>query len=499
MATITISYSNLQHAVSETNKLASSISNYSGQIQSTVINKLHNLPGSDDRGYISAAESEAQRKIDELSKKRDSALNFKKDLEAFITSARDADNDVAKEIKTIGNATVGKRSGWQKVGDWLYNTFCVDLINANPVVQAISNVVKGVWRKVGSVIEDVHIWFKYKGGKYVWNTIKVVVGAIAAGAALIVSIATAGTALAVAAAVASAVVFVIALVNGAVSIYNNRKASALYKEGKLGQARYYGSIESVSDAVGKYDMGDSKTNNAWKWTGNTIDAVDSICKVIIAINGIANIGGITDPETGKITGYSWEQAKENIKKAFGFKTQRYSIDKKSGKAIKYNGEKSGYKVGDRWSLKNMFNSRKDGPDKQYIRKYLGFGSTDSAFYNKNIISGMSRNPDNTIQHVAKLYSKLNPLSKVSKAILDTGSVIDGTISKIESVSKIKQGVDTIFNSNESAWEKAKSGISVIKKISSNAGFLKPFKTLGTITGFFAEGTNSIDVVMQFAN
>lgn len=503
MGTISISYSALHNAVTQTGNLSTALATYNSQISSTVDAKLQSLTSNDDKGYVSAAELKASAKMTTMSNKSTRAATFKQTLDDFVTLAQDADEKTASNIATLGEAVVGKRTIWQQAGDWIYNTFCVELVNAVPAISAIANAVKGAWRKAGSVMEDIHTWFKYKAGKYVWNGIKIVVGVVAAIAAAVVAVVAViggGTVLAICAAVAAVVLAVIAIVNGAIGIYNNIKAKKQYDEGKLGQSRYYGSIEGLSDAVSKYDMGDEGTNKGWKIFGNVVDDVELGCEVVVAINGIANIGGVKDPETGKITGYSWDEAKKNIKKSLGFKRQRYSIDPQTGKAVAYDGAKSGYKVGDRWSFKNLFSSRQDGTGKQYFRNYLGFGSTDSAFYNSNVISGMAKNPSNTTQTVQKLFGQLKPWQKVTKTVLDTNVVINTTIGRFEKFEKINTGVQTAFDGQKSTWERVKGGFSALNAFNSNMNFTKGFGNAGKTTGLIDKSEKTVETIwLQFAN
>ena len=504
MGTISIIYSSLHNAVAQTNSLSNALSTYKSKISSTVDSKFSTLASSGDKnGYISAAEQKASQKMTTMTNKSTKAATFKNNLDDFVTLAEEADKNTADNIQTLGDAVVGKRTIWQKAGDWIYNTFCVELVNKVPVVSAIANVIKGAWRKASSVMEDVHTWFKYKAGKYVWNAIKIVVGVVAAIAAAVVAVVAiigGGTVLAICAAVAAVVLAVIAIVNGAIGIYNNIKAKKQYDEGKLGQSRYYGSIEGLSDAVSKYDMGDEGANKGWKFFGNAVDDVELVCEIVVAVEGIANIGSVKSPETGKVTGYSWDEAKKNIKKSLGFKRQRYSIDPDTGKAIKYNGEKSGYKVGDRWSFKNLFSSRQDGTGKQYFRKYLGFGTTDSVFYNSNVISGMAQNPSNTTQTVSKLFGQLKPWQKVTKTFFDVNGVVNNTIGRVGKFEKMTSGVQTAFDNQQSTWERVKGGFSAVNSFNSNMNFTKGFGNLGKVTGFVDKTEKTGETIwLQFAN
>lgn len=444
MGTISITYSNLERAVSQTKSLSRNLTDYHSQITSTVVNKMSSLPGTDSRGYISAAESYASSKIRQLSTKATEASDFASSLDKFVDLARDADETTADNISTIGSAVVGKRTFWEKVGDWIYETFCVDLVNSVPIIGAIANAVKWVGNKVGNLLEGAYNWFKYKGGKYIWNGLKVVAGVIAAVAAAFVAVTgvlTGGTVLAVLAAIASVVVAVIAVVNGAFAAYNLIKAGGHYMNGEIGQARYYGEIDGFSDAVDKYDLGDAGDNARWETAGKIVDTTELACSIVIAVNGVANLFGVKSPITGKVTKYKFNKETfiKNVKENLGIKRKRYSIGP-DGKAIEYNGQSSGYKVGERWSFKDFISSRKDGTGKQYLKDYLGFGATDKAFYNKNVIPSMAKNPNNTVQTVDKLFDQLSDGKKVMKTILDGGSVVDKIMNRLEDVDKIRNGI-----------------------------------------------------------
>lgn len=495
MGTISITYSSLHNAVAQTNSLSNALSTYQSQISSTVDSKLASLASSGDKnGYISAAEQKASQKMTTMTNKSTKAATFKKKLDDFVTLAEEADKNTAANIQTLGDAVVGKRTVWQQAGDWIYNTFCVELVNKVPFVSAIANVIKGAWRKASSLMEDIHTWFKYKDGKYFWNGFKIAISAIAAVAAAVVAvvaIAAAGTVgalvLAITAAVASVVLAIIAIVNGAIGIYQNYKAKKQYDEGKLGQSRYYGSIEKYSDYAKKYDLGDKRQNERGKTAGTHMDRLQAGCEVIVAITGIINLGAVKDPSTGKISRYSFDEAKKTIKRSFGFKTQRYSIDPNTGKAIKYDGAKSGYKVGDRWSFKNLFSSRQDGTGKQYIRNYLGFGATDSAFYNSHVIEGMAKNPAKTTQSVSKLFGQLKPWQKVTKTVLDTGSALNSTVGRFDKIGKFTTGVQTVFDNQQSPWDRVKGAITATNSFNSNMNFGKAFGNAGKATGLLDKG------------
>lgn len=495
MATIAISYSCLSTAASDARNISSRMDSYGSKITSAVTNKFNSLSGSDDYGYISAASRYASQKISNLSSQSSKASSFASRLDDFVTKAKQADKNVASNIKSTGQSYVGKRSFWQKVGDWLYNTFCVDLANSNALTKLIGNCLKSIADKASDVVGDIVNWFKYKDGKYVWNIVTAIAGVVAACVSAVVAVAaivTSGAVLAIvlsiAAAVASVIVLGITIINAAFSIDNNAKALQIYhdhEEGEtanIGQARYYGNIEGFSDAMKKYDMGDAQANQNWETAGTVVDNIETVCEIIIAINGFANLGGVKDATTGKVTSYDFskENIWKNIKADFGWSEsrKRKSVDPSTGKLIDYNGEKSGYKVVDvdTWSLSDMFEYRKNGKSgdtfTNALGKYLGFGKTDSLYYSYD--NGFS--PDNVLTLKEK-FDRLSTGQQVTKTILDTGSVVSKVTSRLEDIDALVTTMKKGFTEENDLFSTAKKVISTLDFSSAASDLnkvIKPF-------------------------
>ena len=463
MGTISISYSELNDAVSETGKLCKALNDYQSAISRTVLGETGKLVGNDDKGYINTAEERARRKISELGANSSEIGTFKKSLSEFVSIAKDADASVAKDINTVASGYIKKRNFFQKIGDAIYNFCCVDLANIVPVLSFISDVIKSGWRRLEKGFESIKNWFKYKAGKYILNEILSFVGFVAAAVTAVVSLVTAGTALAIAAAIASVVVAVIAGINCVFSCLNNQKAYDEYNAGNLGYSRYHGSISSMSDAIDKYDLGGKRINKIARGIGDFVNATEKTCKVLIAINGVANLGGVKD-ENGIVRGYSRDAFKKNMKELFGIKTSkfRYSIDPKTNNPIPYDGAESGYHyaVEEKWSFKNLFSGRKNGTSKQYVYKFFGGGASDDFIYNKHFISNMSMDPGKTVQTTKNLFGQLTGTQKTFKVIADTAGVIDKTKSRIDSIRTIRGTTETVFDKAPRTWDKVKATFSL---------------------------------------
>ena len=149
--------------------------------------------------------------------------------------------------------------------------------------------------------------------------------------------------------------------------------------------------------------------------------------------------------------------------SFGFKKRRYTIGTDGSKIFGQSWTKgdSGYHVGYHWEPKNLFSSGKNG--RGALEKYLGFGKTDSFFYDsKSTVS------------TAKQFQKLGTGGKAAKTILDGGSVISTLMKRAEDAdtiySSIKNGLTT-----ENTWDTVKSSCSMMNflKLADDFDFTTP--------------------------
>ena len=471
-ATVAIYLKNLSYSLNSASSADGKLEDYSDDIQNKVFNKLSNLPGSDPQGYIAGAITSSSSKIGELTGYRTRITELKTKVDTLITDAKAADDKVAKNVKTTASKYVGKRTWYEKVGDWLYNTFCVDFMNSNPVTKFIGDVASWVGSRMSGVCADVYNWFKYKDGKYVWNLIKTGVGVVAAAigavaAVAAVSFATPIVAIVTIAAAAAAVVLLgIAMFNSFYSVKENASALDYYKDGEIGRARYHGNVNSFSEYNKKTDRGGEETNNKWKKAGDIVDGVETAAEVVSIVTGVISLGAHKSAVDGKVDRYSFKDFKHNVKESFGFSRERYILDENGkktfwsdmkgsdGKALpKSQKPKSGYKVGYKHSFSKMFNG---------TSKYFGGGKTDIIFFGTK---------PSKASHAYKM-AKLTKGQRVLKRSLETINIANKTMDRVEKVDKLlnvrKTGID-----KNNAWSLFKAG-------SSTFDFIKPigdFKTL----------------------
>ena len=188
MSEIYIKYSSLENAITCSSKVRNRIDDYSDKIGKVINKKASKFPGSDSRGYVQSAANLANQKVTQLTTKKEYFSNFEKTAQNIIDVAKSVDSTVSRKISTITESYIEDRKWYETAGDWIYNTFCIDLVNQSSLVRDLVDGIKWVNDKVGNVIENIHEWFKYGDGQYVWKIAASAVGAVAAVAGAVAAI-----------------------------------------------------------------------------------------------------------------------------------------------------------------------------------------------------------------------------------------------------------------------------------------------------------------------
>ncbi len=340
MSQIYIRYKDLEDSVSASEKARKEIDQYIKEIDKSIKNKISDLPGSDPKGYTNTAWRLAAAKAKKLEEHRSSLSNYERTANDFISAAKRTDKDVSSQMKMICSNYVGKQGLLRRIGNGLYNFFCVDIPNKFTVIRKVMDFTKKAWSWVGDhIIEPVYNWFKYGDGKYIWNIAMAVVGTIAAVAGAIAAIAaipfTGGLSIslviACVGALAASVGAVITAVNSVSKIKSNAKALSLSGnifngyDGDPGAARYYGNISTLHQEWSKTDMGDADTNAKYEHWGNVIDTTKTVADITAVVCSFAKLGNVYDYRykdvNQHIKGYDlhWSNIKRNIMHDMGFK------------------------------------------------------------------------------------------------------------------------------------------------------------------------------------
>lgn len=463
MGKVTITYSKIKDAAKEAQSAANYYEDFSSELSNKVYNKLSISYGSDSRGYISSARNTVYNKVKDLNSKKKkysdlskSLYDLKERVQGYETSAKNAVARIATDELELKN-----RKWYQKVGDWIYGTICVDLLNTNPITRGLGNIIKSGLDYFDYGFDKAIDWFKHGNGKYVLNIALSVLGDIAAIAGTIsaialcaaATVATGGVAAPLLiAAIASGIGTVMTIVDSGFSIYNNYKALKISRESDdPGRARYYGNIDGVNSAIGKYDMGGETANKVWSGIGTAYDVTHTAADVTAVVAGSVGSAGLTETVTKTSSGktiktYSYDKSKikGNLKNTtlekIGFRKQRGTGEYK-------------------FNVKNLFSTKK--PTKT------------SALGQKDLIE------DRVLR---KKYGNRNSFARKK---LESIKSIEKIVKKPGKIKSIIDNSSKVVSPNTNAYDKTKSVVKIITNTSDISGkkwrIVSPLKDVdGTI-------------------
>ena len=301
MGKITIDYSEINSAAKKARSTSGYFEDFEEELEKKVSKKLSGLPGSDSNGNIGNAKSVVSSKIKELREKKKYYSDLASSLEKLADNIEYEEKSVVTDVRYVATDALelNRQSKWQAFCQWAYGTFCVDMLNWNPVTRFIGNgIKKGLdWvQEKGTKIVD---WFKHGEGKYYLGIALdalAVVGAIAGTvAAIALAVATGGAAAPlVVAAIASTIGTVMTMVDSGFSIYNKVKALKVEQEtGDPGRARYYGNISGVSDTIDKTDMGGKTANDVCGVVGTGYDVIHVAADITAVVSGTIGAAGLS--------------------------------------------------------------------------------------------------------------------------------------------------------------------------------------------------------------
>lgn len=329
MGKITIDYSEINSAAKKARSASGYFEDFEEELEKKVSKKLSDLPGSDSKGNIENAKSIVSSKIKELREKKKYYSDLASSLEKLADNIEYEEKSVVTDVRYIATEALelNRQNKWQAFCQWAYGTFCVDMLNWNPVTRFIGDgIKKGLdWiQEKGTKIVD---WFKHGEGKYylgiALDALAVVGAIVGTIGAIALAVGTGGAAAPlVVAAVASAIGTVMTVVDSGISIYNKHKALKVEQEtGDPGRARYYGNISGVNDTIDKTDMGGKTANDVWGVVGTGYDVVHVAADVTSFVAGSYGKAGLSGTivknadgkNIGRIYAYDPNKAKSNIK------------------------------------------------------------------------------------------------------------------------------------------------------------------------------------------
>ena len=308
MSEVRLVYGFLEDTVDYASKVRTKIDDYITNIGKVINTPISNLSGSDTYGYAQSAAELATQKTSELLTKKTYFDNLESSLNNVISTAKSVDSTVENNISSIAECYIEKRKWYEAAGDWIYNTFCVDLANHFSLVRDFVDGLKWVVDKVGNVLHIVHDWFKYGDGKYIWKITTAFVGAVVAVSGAIAAFCTipfsGGLSIPLVIGcigfAATTIGAIITVGNSLSTIYTSGKALTLSgnifddDDGNPGAARYYGSASKMSEVFDKFDLGDKNTNDGLKTAGKIIDTTKVVADTTAFVCNIASLGNVKD-------------------------------------------------------------------------------------------------------------------------------------------------------------------------------------------------------------
>lgn len=471
MSQISLSYKSLELLAENSRRTSIAINTYISSIDSNTKSPCGSVSGPDDTANVSSASSLAQSKMNELLDAKKHYDSFAKNVDELAEFAKSKDKAVSDRIEELADKYVGPRKWYQKAGDWIYDTFCVDTRNmgiVGKIISDIQQIQRWTVRKDFNRVRQIKDWFKYGDGKYVLEIGKAIVCAVVAVAGCIAAIAaipfsggaTIPIVIGMIGAIATCVGTLITLVDTGYKIYGNGKALSksgnIFKDGDgdEGVARYYGNIGKYSDYTKRRDYGGEKENKKAELNGQRVDTIHAGADVVASACDILSLGNIrvysnTQVKSGKLNQYPINKSKNGTFK-FGNKvkkTKGYDLSKEN--VLKNIRREIGLNVkGDKWisppTLKNTI-IKNDKISKYTIilkngKKIIPSAGTLKVFNIANSLDNINKvgtlkdtilNLDGSkgvysiFKDIEKVAGKFKPISAIDKfAIKPTTRVID---------------------------------------------------------------------------
>lgn len=433
MGKVSITYSKIKDASKSAQKASDYYEDFSSELSKSVYNKLNINYGSDSKGYIHNAKNVVSNKVKDLNSKKKKYADLSTSLYNLKTTVENCESNAKKSVTKIATdeLELKNRKWYQKVGDWIYGTVCVDIINSNPITKGLGNIIKSGLDYVDYGFDKAVDWFKHGDGKYYLNITLSVLGDIAAIAGTISAIALCAGATAVSggaatplliAAIASGIGTVMTVVDSGFSIYNNIKALKISKNSSdPGRARYYGDIDGVSSSIGKYDMGGKKANKIWGYVGTGYDVTHTAADVTAVVTGSVGAAGLSETKVVDASG-------------------RVSID------VKYDPSKVKTNYGN--YIKEKFGMRQIDGKWKFDAKYAFKKDTVGTTKRIDILKGKAtRDGLGMSQKQYKTYKKVEKIIKTPKKIkgkVDNVEKITHVISKKDDVNNIKDAYKKVI-------------------------------------------------------
>lgn len=363
MSEVVLKYSEIEDARDRARNIYSELDDYKEAIQKHIISGLKDLPGTDSSNYISTAVSLAYKKCNELTSLQEDFSSLKKQLNNLVSEAKLADDTVKHRVNQIAEDNLEREGFWQKIGNGIYNLFCVEIPDSFSGLEFFDGIIDGM-RKAGNSVDHwienkILRYFNTGDGQYIRNMIsacaKVVIaaGAVASAVTTLAALPVVGTVLATTAVVVGGIYLVYSVVDSYGAVTNNQAAYEYYQRAQraekagnqeekallLGYANYYQRTDGIVDYVNKKDYGGKYLNEFIEMSSRDLEDLGKMSKIIIDVLNIVGAGlklGAKYSMNGKdIVDYDFSKANilrnkerdilKNGCEFIGFKKGKFSI------------------------------------------------------------------------------------------------------------------------------------------------------------------------------
>ncbi len=375
MALFTINYRNIEDSIKKADRTANALNEYEKDIDE-IARDCNRLGTPDPRGYINTAANLAGQKARRARDEKEKFKTLSRQLVELESFARSQDQAVAHDIDVEVTEFLGKRSLGQGVCDFFYDLFVgfLDRVAGIPVVgEYIAQAIRKAGNWVSDTFRKTTNYFKYGDGKYIWNGVRAIVGAVVAIASAFVAVVTfmaaapAAAMFALVGMIAATAYAILKAGDATVEVDNNIKAFSLsqqYKkstenkdkwwdtsrdQGSLSASRYYGSISGVKDWIDKTDFGGAGVNNTMEIAGGIYSFVENTAAIVSSACEIGT--SLANAQYMKTDAGEWIKGADGkpIMKDGSFANNIWT-DIKENLGIKYEKDASGY-VKDKGKLK----------------------------------------------------------------------------------------------------------------------------------------------------
>ncbi len=277
MGVLIVDYSDLKSTISTSKSACRNIENYADSLDKKVTQKISDLGFSTSR--TSDANWFARKKTENLRKKAEKYTNFAKKLENFGEVVQEKDKAVSNKFDTLYSTfKTNNNIKVNPVKEFFVN-LTVGISNSSSLSRWVKNTYNNIKTYAKGVYNSIKEWFKYKGGKFVWDIFKSVVS-IAAGIALIcfTPLGIVGGFLILG--------YIFSIINDVTNIGNSIKA---YKYGNSdpAMAARYGRIDTFSDWLRKTVFKSDSLNR------NSFDIADNYDRIKFVVDTVGLVGSFS--------------------------------------------------------------------------------------------------------------------------------------------------------------------------------------------------------------